>query len=226
MFLRNGPKRTGMAEPASRDPAAGPGARGAIPALANRVDGVRRPNRRLGKTNRVSSLIRFAFVLEFERRPDLVGVVRVRRETSPRWFRAGRVGAGTAAHEQRSRLALSDIALDFPPHRAPVPDKAGDRRANEELEKDGIAPIGPVTFHSLRRTFASLRCACGRRRPLHLVAGRAHRTADRHGHAFGARVDPRERDGLSLYSTLPILWPSAGSSRFAGPSRYAATIAG
>lgn len=34
-------------------------------------------------------------------------------------------------------------------------------RANVELEKDGIAPIGPVTFHSLRRTAASLRCACG-----------------------------------------------------------------
>jgi integrase len=25
----------------------------------------------------------------------------------------------------------------------------------------GIAPIGTVTFHSLRRTAASLRCACG-----------------------------------------------------------------
>jgi integrase len=34
-------------------------------------------------------------------------------------------------------------------------------RANAELAKDGIATIGPVTFHSLRRTFASLRCACG-----------------------------------------------------------------
>jgi integrase len=32
--------------------------------------------------------------------------------------------------------------------------------ANEELTKDGIAPIGPITFHSLRRTYASLRCAC------------------------------------------------------------------
>lgn len=34
-------------------------------------------------------------------------------------------------------------------------------RANQELAKDGIAPIGPITFHSLRRTAASLRCACG-----------------------------------------------------------------
>jgi integrase len=33
--------------------------------------------------------------------------------------------------------------------------------ANGKLEKDGIAPIGHVTFHSLRRTYASLRCACG-----------------------------------------------------------------
>ncbi|CAN5777961.1 tyrosine-type recombinase/integrase [soil metagenome] len=32
--------------------------------------------------------------------------------------------------------------------------------ANLELEKDGITPIAPVTFHSLRRTYASLRCAC------------------------------------------------------------------
>jgi integrase len=34
-------------------------------------------------------------------------------------------------------------------------------KANAELAKDGIAAIGPVTFHSLRRTAASLRCACG-----------------------------------------------------------------
>jgi integrase len=33
--------------------------------------------------------------------------------------------------------------------------------ANGVLEKAGIAPIGAVTFHSLRRTYASLRCACG-----------------------------------------------------------------
>jgi len=33
--------------------------------------------------------------------------------------------------------------------------------ANETLEKAGIAPIGSITFHSLRRTYASLRCACG-----------------------------------------------------------------
>ena len=33
--------------------------------------------------------------------------------------------------------------------------------ANEQLEKHGIAPIGHITFHSLRRTYASLRCACG-----------------------------------------------------------------
>jgi integrase len=33
--------------------------------------------------------------------------------------------------------------------------------ANVELDKLGIAPIGPVTFHSLRRTYASLRCAAG-----------------------------------------------------------------
>jgi integrase len=33
--------------------------------------------------------------------------------------------------------------------------------ANDVLEKAGIAPIGSVTFHSLRRTYASLRCACG-----------------------------------------------------------------
>ena len=33
--------------------------------------------------------------------------------------------------------------------------------ANAELEKDGIAPIGPVTFHSLRKSCASIRFACG-----------------------------------------------------------------
>ena len=35
------------------------------------------------------------------------------------------------------------------------------KAANVKLEEVGIAPIGRVTFHSLRRTYASLRCACG-----------------------------------------------------------------
>ena len=33
--------------------------------------------------------------------------------------------------------------------------------ANGKLAAVGIAPIGRVTFHSLRRSYASLRCACG-----------------------------------------------------------------
>ena len=33
--------------------------------------------------------------------------------------------------------------------------------ANVELAKDGIAAIGAITFHSLRRTYASLRCVVG-----------------------------------------------------------------
>jgi integrase len=33
--------------------------------------------------------------------------------------------------------------------------------ANVRLEAAGIAPIGPLTFHGLRRTYASLRCVCG-----------------------------------------------------------------
>jgi integrase len=33
--------------------------------------------------------------------------------------------------------------------------------ANVRLEEAGIAPIGHLTFHSLRRTYASLRCVCG-----------------------------------------------------------------
>ena len=33
--------------------------------------------------------------------------------------------------------------------------------ANALLEKDGIAPIAAITFHSLRRTYASIRFACG-----------------------------------------------------------------
>jgi integrase len=32
---------------------------------------------------------------------------------------------------------------------------------NAALAAKGIAPIGRITFHSLRRTYASLRCACG-----------------------------------------------------------------
>lgn len=35
------------------------------------------------------------------------------------------------------------------------------KRANLQLTRAGISPIGPITFHSLRRTYASLRCACG-----------------------------------------------------------------
>jgi integrase len=34
------------------------------------------------------------------------------------------------------------------------------KKANVELAKDGIAPFEAITFHSLRRTYASLRCAC------------------------------------------------------------------
>jgi len=33
--------------------------------------------------------------------------------------------------------------------------------ANERLEAADIAPIGALTFHGLRRTYASLRCVCG-----------------------------------------------------------------
>ncbi|MFN8224115.1 MAG: site-specific integrase, partial [Gaiellales bacterium] len=33
--------------------------------------------------------------------------------------------------------------------------------ANTKLAAAGIAEIGSITFHSLRRTYASLRCACG-----------------------------------------------------------------
>lgn len=33
--------------------------------------------------------------------------------------------------------------------------------ANGTLDEAGIAPLEPITFHSLRRTYASLRCACG-----------------------------------------------------------------
>lgn len=33
--------------------------------------------------------------------------------------------------------------------------------ANVELEQAGIAALDGITFHSLRRTYASLRCACG-----------------------------------------------------------------
>jgi hypothetical protein len=36
-----------------------------------------------------------------------------------------------------------------------------ERVANVKLAEAGIAPIGHLTFHSLRRTYASLRCACG-----------------------------------------------------------------
>lgn len=33
--------------------------------------------------------------------------------------------------------------------------------ANVKLEELGIATLAPITFHSLRRTYASLRCVCG-----------------------------------------------------------------
>jgi integrase len=35
------------------------------------------------------------------------------------------------------------------------------KAANVKLATDGIAPLEALTFHSLRRTYASLRCACG-----------------------------------------------------------------
>lgn len=33
-------------------------------------------------------------------------------------------------------------------------------RAAVELEEAEIAPLAPISFHSLRRTYASLRCVC------------------------------------------------------------------
>jgi len=35
------------------------------------------------------------------------------------------------------------------------------KAANERLEKLGVAPIGAVTFHSMRRTYATLQKLCG-----------------------------------------------------------------
>jgi integrase len=35
------------------------------------------------------------------------------------------------------------------------------KAANVKLAETGIAELGTITFHSLRRTYASLRCACG-----------------------------------------------------------------
>jgi integrase len=34
-------------------------------------------------------------------------------------------------------------------------------KANAVLQRDAIVPIGPITFHSLRKTYASMRFACG-----------------------------------------------------------------
>ena len=34
-------------------------------------------------------------------------------------------------------------------------------KANAKLDEFGVAPIGRIRFHALRRTYASLRCACG-----------------------------------------------------------------
>lgn len=34
------------------------------------------------------------------------------------------------------------------------------KEANKKFDGLGITPIGPVTFHSLRRTYVSLRCVC------------------------------------------------------------------
>ena len=66
--------------------------------------------------------------------------------------------------------------------------------ANAELAEQGIAPISRATFHSLRRTYASLRCACG---------DDVRYTADQLGHEdprFTLRVYARatkRRDRLS-----------------------------
>ena len=68
------------------------------------------------------------------------------------------------------------------------------KSANETLEKAGIAPIGHVTFLSLRRTYASFRCACG---------DDVRYTADQLGHEdsrFTLRIDTqatKRRDRLS-----------------------------
>ena len=78
-------------------------------------------------------------------------------------------------------------------------------RANAKLADLGIAPIDALTFHGLRRTYASLRCVCG---------NDVRYTADQLGHEdprFTLRAyaqASKRRDG----------WPSPSRTRSMGPS--------
>jgi integrase len=63
--------------------------------------------------------------------------------------------------------------------------------ANVKLAKDGIAPLEAITFHSLRRTFASLRCACGD--DVRYTAGQLGHEI----HASRSRRTPKQPSGAS-----------------------------
>lgn len=72
----------------------------------------------------------------------------------------------TWRHESK-HAGLDDYVLPSPTGRKASPSNLrrdvlnpAIENADLELAKDGIAPIA-TTFHGLRRTYASLRCACG-----------------------------------------------------------------
>ena len=81
------------------------------------------------------------------------------------------------------------------------------------FHKLGIAPIGEITFHSLRRTYASLRCACG---------DDIRYTADQLGHEdprFTLKVSAqaaKRRDRLSATHRAAydraLVWAQMGTS--------------
>jgi integrase len=87
------------------------------------------------------------------------------------------------------------------------------KAANQKLHEREIAPIGDITFHSLRRTYASLRCACG---------DDIRYTADQLGHEdprFTLKVyaqAAKRRDRLSTTHRVAydhaLIWARMGTS--------------
>lgn len=99
------------------------------------------------------------------------------------------------------------------------------KAANAKLAEIGIAELAPITFHSLRRTYASLRCACGddvaytsaqighedARFTLRVYTGatkRRERLSGQHLEAYDAALE-WARMGTGVPSLMPAFVPQA-----------------
>jgi integrase len=106
---------------------------------------------REGRRGRVYALRRENGRGPSDRRPDPGDP----RDAHPLAGRDGLHRAGRLRHHDVDRKSTQPEQPSA--GRAAASRRGGEHRASPKT----ASPIGPITFHSLRRTYASLRCACG-----------------------------------------------------------------